>query len=74
MNARSLFIPVMILTAMLAYASPVPAAEDLQTTIQYLIDTVSKSDATFIRNNEPHTGKEAAEHMRQKYDHFIVHS
>lgn len=70
MKARSLYIPVMILTLVLAHPSSISAAEDLQTTINYLIDTVAKSDAAFIRNDKPHTGKDAAEHMRQKYEHF----
>ena len=45
-------------------------ANDTQQTIRYLLDYVAQSDATFIRNGEDHTGKEAAEHFQAKYDHF----
>jgi Family of unknown function (DUF5329) len=38
--------------------------------IRYLLDYVVRSDCTFIRNGEPHTGKEAAEHFKSKYEHF----
>ena len=38
--------------------------------INYLLAFVERSDCTFIRNDTPHTAKEAAGHMRRKYDHF----
>jgi len=38
--------------------------------IDSLLMAVEKSDAKFVRNGDEHTGKEAAEHMRRKYDHF----
>jgi hypothetical protein len=44
--------------------------ENVDDTIRYLLDFVSKSDCTFIRNGVPHTGKEAANHFRSKYEHF----
>jgi hypothetical protein len=39
-------------------------------TIKYLLDYVAGSYCTFIRNGEPHTGKEAADHFKAKYEHF----
>ena len=42
----------------------------LNATIERLLKTVEKSDAVFIRNGDEHTGKEASEHMRRKYEHF----
>ena len=39
-------------------------------TVDYLIAQVEKSDCKFIRNGDEHTAKEAAEHMRAKYNHF----
>ena len=54
-------------TVMAQTAAP---AESLDQTVGYLLDVVARSDCTFIRNDEPHTGKEAAEHMKAKYDHF----
>lgn len=42
----------------------------LNATVERLLKTVEKSDAAFIRNGDEHTGKEASEHMRRKYEHF----
>lgn len=50
-----------------------PAAEPqprLEQTVQYLLDYVSGSGLTFIRNSKEHNGPEAAEHMKNKYEHF----
>jgi Family of unknown function (DUF5329) len=46
------------------------AAESLQQTIDYLLDYVAKSDATFIRNGQSHTPAEAVAHIKAKYEHF----
>lgn len=46
------------------------SAEDLGSTIQYLLDYVKDSDVVFIRNNQEHTSHEAAAHMQRKYTHF----
>jgi hypothetical protein len=46
------------------------AAESLEQTINYLLDYVGKSDATFIRNGQSHTPGEAAAHIKAKYEHF----
>jgi len=43
---------------------------NLQQTIDHLIATVENSKCTFIRNGSEHTPKEAAEHMRKKYDYY----
>jgi hypothetical protein len=46
------------------------STENVDETIRYLLDFVSKSDCTFIRNGVPHTGREAADHFISKYEHF----
>ena len=46
------------------------STENVDETITYLLDYVSKSDFTFIRNGEPHTGVEASAHFKSKYEHF----
>jgi hypothetical protein len=53
-----------------APASAQAGGGDVDARIQYVLAEVAKSDMTFIRNGDPHTGKEAAKHMRAKYDHF----
>lgn len=59
---------------MLAFCSGAIFAEgtdaNLKGRIEYVLGAVAKSDMTFIRNGEPHTGKEAADHMRAKYEHY----
>ena len=46
------------------------ATESLQQTIDYLLDYVARSDATFIRNGQSHTPAEAVAHIKAKYEHF----
>lgn len=46
------------------------ATESLQQSIDYLFNCVAKSDATFIRNGQPHTSAEAFAHIKAKYEHF----
>ena len=44
--------------------------ESLEQTINYLLDYVAKSDATFIRNGQTHAPQEAVNHIKAKYEHF----
>ena len=46
------------------------AADPVKEMVEKLLKAVEKSDATFIRNGDEHKAKEAAEHMRKKYEHF----
>jgi len=46
------------------------AEENLQETIDYLLEYVRNSDVTFIRNNKEHTPEEAAGHIMKKYRHY----
>ena len=46
------------------------STENVDETITYLLNYVSKSDSTFIRNGESHTGIEASAHFKAKYEHF----
>ena len=46
------------------------ALEDTEKTISYLLDYVARTDATFIRNGREATDKQAADHLRQKWDYF----
>ena len=45
-------------------------AESLDDTINYLLDCVANSHATFIRNGQTHTPQEAVNHIKAKYEHF----
>ena len=46
------------------------ATESLEQTIDYLIDYVGKSSATFIRNGSSYTPAEGVAHIKAKYEHF----
>ena len=46
------------------------AVESLEQTINYLLDYVAKSDATFIRNGQTYAPQEAVNHIKAKYGHF----
>jgi len=53
-----------------AFTSTIVAGESLEQTVNYLFDYVAKSDATFIRNGQTHTPREAVNHIKAKYEHF----
>ena len=58
---------LMLLTAGAGAArQPMP----LQQTIDHLLDYVSQSGLTFMRNGKSYTAPEAAGHMHRKYEHF----
>ncbi len=67
---RILLIFLALLTSYSAKAVPPASCASLENTIEYLMGQVARSQLTFVRNGNPHTGPEAAEHMRKKYDHF----
>jgi hypothetical protein len=56
---------------LLASARVVAAQNDeLDATIQHLIEYVRQSDVQFERNFSSHDSREAAEHIENKYQHF----
>jgi hypothetical protein len=48
----------------------ISTTNELQKTINYLLDYVSKSDVVMIRNGSEHDGKAAAAHLKTKYEHY----
>ena len=65
---RALFI---LFTTVLTLNLCAAETEPLSKTVDYLIAQVEKADTVkFLRNGDEHTAKEAAEHMRRKYNHF----
>lgn len=57
-----------LFTALVFSSAAAESAVDQK--INELIAVVEKSDCTFIRNGSNHNGKDAAAHMRRKYNHF----
>jgi hypothetical protein len=62
--------PLVALALVSAVAAQTFAAESLAQTVDYLLDYVGKSNATFIRNGVSHTPAEALAHIKAKYEHF----
>ena len=65
-----IYLRLILLLALLAGSPGRSLAEDSLEAIDYLIGYVGKSDATFIRNGDPHPAAEAVNHLRAKYIHF----
>lgn len=62
---------LILLTTLLTLNLCAAETEPLAKTVDYLIAQVEKAEGVkFMRNDDEHTGKEAAEHMRRKYNHF----
>jgi hypothetical protein len=59
-----------IFAVLFIFAAQTFAAESLEQTIDYLINYVSKSNATFVRNGTSHSPTEAVSHIKAKYEHF----
>ena len=55
---------------LLVLAMPIARADPLADEIAHLIDFVRTSSCTFIRNGSDYTGREAADHIQAKYEHF----
>lgn len=70
MAVRKNYLSLFILGLLLALTSAPLGASEPQDSINALLARVEKADCKFIRNGSEHTGKEAATHMRRKYDHF----
>ena len=60
----------LILVWSISFGEGPAQSENLETTINYLLLYVEKSDCTFIRNDREYTAKEAAGHIQKKYDYF----
>ena len=62
----------LITIALLGYAhitlADLPSGQ--QQEVQHLLAFVGNSHCTVIRNGEPHTGKEARQHIEKKYDYL----
>lgn len=58
-------LPTLALFAVAAYGAKTADEE-----IAHLMKFIEATQCRYERNGEIHSGKEAAEHIRKKYDHF----
>jgi hypothetical protein len=63
---RGVLAMVVLLPALLV---PTGAAAGPEEEIAHLLHTIEQSDCVFTRNGKEHTGVEAMEHIRTKYDY-----
>ncbi len=69
-NRWNIVLSAVLFLLLAAGASAARQPVSLQQTIDHLLDTVSQSGLTFMRNGKSYTASEAAAHMRNKYEHF----
>ena len=55
---------------LMVLAMPAARADPLRDEIAHLLDFIRSSSCTFIRNEEEHSGKAAADHIEDKYDYY----
>lgn len=67
-------IALMLLYSLVGVMATIAGAEsgndNLENSINYLIDFVESSDCIFIRNGREHTAKDAVAHLQKKYQYF----
>jgi hypothetical protein len=67
---RQVALFAVLLVLLTAGAGAARHAAPLEQTIDHLLEYVSQSGLTFLRNGDSYTAAEAASHMRRKYEHF----
>ncbi len=65
-----LFILPLLLQWSISFGDSQDKSESLESTINYLLSYVKRSDCTFIRNDREYTSEEATGHIKRKYKHF----
>ena len=65
-----LLLATMVLVVMSPWSMAARHTDDLDATVQYLIAYVKESDVIFERNTSRYNGREAAQHINKKYQHF----
>ena len=70
MKHITLAILFVFIAALAATAQEAGPKEDLQQTVDYLLNYVAGSECVFIRNGKEYDAKKASSHMKRKYNHF----
>jgi hypothetical protein len=62
---------ILLFSCFVAHAGePCGQRESTEKAVAYLIDQVAKSHLTFTRNGTEYSSREAADHIRNKYEYF----
>jgi len=63
-------ITKLLFVLLLGITSPAYASDQLDPQIQQLLELVSASNCSFVKNGKPHTSKESVKHINRKYAHY----
>ena len=63
-------IPKLLFLLLIGITAPAYADDQLDQQIQQLLDQVSASNCSFVRNGKMHTSSEGVEHINRKYAHY----
>ncbi|GAA6136015.1 YfeK family protein [Oceaniserpentilla sp. 4NH20-0058] len=61
---------IRLTTCLILYLSCICHSHGNTTEIQHLLTFVKNTQCSYIRNGTQHTGKDAVEHIKKKYDYF----
>tara|TARA_B100000809_G_scaffold64713_1_gene61363 strand:+ start:238 stop:585 length:348 start_codon:yes stop_codon:yes gene_type:complete len=63
-------IPKLLFALLLGISTPAYASDQLDLQIQQLLNLVSASNCSFVRNGKTHSSKESVKHINRKYVHY----
>ena len=63
-------IPKLLFLLLLGTSTPAYASDRLDLQIQQLLNLVSASNCSFVRNGKTHSSREGVKHINRKYAHY----
>ncbi|MBT6893720.1 MAG: DUF5329 family protein [Gammaproteobacteria bacterium] len=63
-------IPILLFALLLGISTPAYATDQLDLQIQQLLNLVSASNCSFVRNGKTHNARESVKHISRKYAHY----
>ncbi len=63
-------IPKLLFLLLLGTSTPAYASDRLDLQIQQLLNLVSASNCSFVRNGKTHNSRESVKHISRKYAHY----
>lgn len=63
-------VPKLLFALLLGISTPAYASDQLDLQIQQLLNLVSASNCSFVRNGKTHSSRESVKHINRKYAHY----
>ena len=63
-------IPKLLFVVLIGIRAPAYASNQLDWQIQQLLNLVSESNCSFVRNGKTHSSRESVKHINRKYAHY----